>query len=103
VGAHEPDRDPAPPTAGRFGAATPMSHRIGRILVRFTEHRSEIQETALRDLHFRSSCEDYETAAEALEFWTSSSDPRRPKMVAEYRALVADLEAEIFQLMRNQR
>jgi hypothetical protein len=78
-----------------------MAHKIGRILVRFTEHRSAIQETALRDVHFRSSCEDYEAASVALEFWSRSSDSRRPKMVAEYDALVGDLEAEIYGAMRG--
>ena len=78
-----------------------MTHRIGRILGRFSELKSEIQETALRDARFRGLCEDYETATEALEFWTRSSDPRRLKLISDYRNLVADLEAEIFALVRG--
>jgi hypothetical protein len=77
-----------------------MGHRIGRILGRFTEHRSAIQEFALRDVHFRSSCEDYEAASAALDYWSRSADPRGRRMVAEYDELVADLEAEIYGVMR---
>jgi hypothetical protein len=78
-----------------------MTHKIGRILARFSELKSEIQETALRDARFRGLCEDYEAATEALEFWLQSSDARRLRMIAEYRQLVADLEAEIFALVRG--
>jgi hypothetical protein len=78
-----------------------MPHKIGRILGRFSELKSEIQETALRDARFRGLCEDYEAATQALEFWIRSSDPRRVKMIDEYRELSADLEAEIFALVRS--
>ena len=78
-----------------------MAHRINRILARFTELKSEIQETALRDARFRGLCEDYEAATEALEFWSRSGDPRRSKMMSEYRELLADLETEIFSLVRR--
>ena len=78
-----------------------MAHKINRILDRFAELKSEIQEAALRDARFRGLCEDYEAAADALEFWTSSTDPRRPKMMSEYRQLLADLETEIFALVRS--
>jgi len=78
-----------------------MAHKINRILGRFVELKSEIQEAALRDARFRGLCEDYEAAAEALEFWTKSPDPRAPKMITEYRTLLSDLEAEIFALIRG--
>jgi hypothetical protein len=78
-----------------------MPHKIKRILGRFAELKSEIQEAALRDARLRGLCEDYEAAGDALEFWTRSSDPRRPKMMSEYRDLLAELEAEIFSLMRG--
>jgi hypothetical protein len=80
-----------------------MAHRITRILDRFAELKTEIQEAALRDARFRGLCEDYEAAAEALEFWTNSTDARRPKMISEYRELLGDLEAEIFTLIRGGR
>jgi hypothetical protein len=78
-----------------------MAHRINRILGRFTELKAEVQQAALRDARFRALCEDYESAAEALEFWTSSTDPRRPQMIREYRDLMAELETEIFALVRG--
>jgi hypothetical protein len=78
-----------------------MAHRINRILGRFGELKSEVQQAALRDARFRALCEDYETAAEALEFWTSSTDPRRPQMIREYRDLMTELETEIFGLVRG--
>jgi hypothetical protein len=78
-----------------------MAHRIQRILGRFVELKSEVQQAALRDARFRGLCEDYEAAAEALEFWTQSTDPRRPQMMREYRDLMAELEAEIFALVRG--
>ena len=78
-----------------------MASQISRILIRFTELKSEIQEAALRDARFRGLCEDYEAAAEALEFWTNSADSRRPRMISEYRGLLNDLETEIFALVRR--
>lgn len=78
-----------------------MAHRINRILGRFAELKSEVQEIALRDARFRGLCEDYEAAAEALEFWTHSPDPRGPQMISEYRDLMAELESEIFGQLRE--
>jgi len=78
-----------------------MAHRISRILDRFAELKFEIQEAALRDSRFRALCEDYEAASEALEFWARSADARRTRMMKEYRALLSDLEAEIFSLIRG--
>lgn len=80
-----------------------MPHKIGHILGRFRELQAEIQAAAIRDVRFRALCEDYEAAADALEFWSKSPDTRALKMIREYRRLLIELEAEVFAQVQSQR
>jgi hypothetical protein len=71
------------------------SHGIEFVLLRLPRQRALICALALRDEAFRTLCEDYGLARAALaRFEAERSDPPRPE-VAEYRGIVADLEAEI--------
>lgn len=79
-----------------------MPHKIGHILGRFRELQVEIQAAAIRDVRFRALCEDYEAAADALEFWSKSTDARSLKMIREYRRLLTELEAEVFAQVQSQ-
>lgn len=78
-----------------------MTHKVRRIVDRFVEIKSAIQETALRDAQFRSLCEDYDAVADVIAFWSRSSDARGPMIVQEYEILLEELENEIFARVRH--
>ena len=78
-----------------------MTHKVKRIVDRFAEIRSAIQETALRDAQFRTLCEDYEAVADVIAFWSRSTDVRGPMIVKEYAILLDELENEIFLRVRH--
>jgi|tagenome__1003787_1003787.scaffolds.fasta_scaffold15281203_1 hypothetical protein len=72
-----------------------MSRKIAHVIGRFQRLRVQIEEAALQDTRFRSLCEDYAVAVEAVQFWSQSSDARAPQMILEFQRLQADLESEI--------
>jgi len=72
-----------------------MAQSVAHALNRFHSLRVRIEEAVLRDTRFRSLCEDYGEAVEALKFWSQSSDARAEKLIAEYKQLLVDLEREI--------
>jgi hypothetical protein len=78
-----------------------MTHKVKRIVDRFAELKTAIQETALRDTKFRVLCEDYDTVADVIAFWSRSPDVRGPMIVREYAVLLEELEAEIFTRLRR--
>ena len=78
-----------------------VTHKVKRIVDRFAELQSAIQETALRDVQFRTLCEDYDAIADVLAFWSRSADVRGPMMVQEYAVLLDELENEIFARIRH--
>ena len=78
-----------------------MTHKVKRIADRFAEIKSAIQETALRDAQFRALCEDYDTVADVIAFWSRSADVRGPMIVQEYAILLEELENEIFARVRH--
>lgn len=78
-----------------------MTHKVKRIVDRFAELRSAIQEIALRDAQFRSLCEDYDTVADVIAFWSQSSDARGPMIVQEYAVVLEEIENEIFARVRH--
>ena len=78
-----------------------MTHKVKRIVDRFAELRSAIQETALRDAQFRTLCEDYDAVADVIAFWARSNDARGPMIVQEYAILLEELENEIFARVKH--
>jgi hypothetical protein len=72
-----------------------MAQGIGHVLKRFQSLRVRIEEEVLRDGRFRSLCEDYGEAVEALKFWSRSPDARAEKRITEYSQLLIELEREI--------
>lgn len=73
-----------------------MTDNVQRVLDQMPRHEGALRERMLIDPEFRSLCEDYGDALEALERWhASSDDARREARVAEFRSLANDLEAEI--------
>ena len=57
------------------------------------------------DPEFPSLCEDHAACVDALGHWAASKDPEAQTRVAEYRALIQELEDEInqaFTAMKSQ-
>jgi hypothetical protein len=60
---------------------------------RFPRHEFAIRRLFVRDPEFRSVCDDYGEVQRALEHWQAAARPV-PERVAEYRRMLAELEAE---------
>jgi hypothetical protein len=65
------------------------------VLERLPQHRHAIQKRMLADREFRSLCDDYDDALEALQRWEASDDRHLQERVQEFRTLVAELEQDI--------
>ncbi len=75
--------------------ATEATTRLGRVLAMFPSGKQEILQLALKDPVFRDLGEDLNDAHDSLgHFLALSGEGERPE-VAEYRAIVAELEAEV--------
>jgi len=72
------------PTAGRH------------ILARLQELRVQTELRMLRDPKFRTLCDDYGAAVEALAHWKRSPRAEAAQRAGEYQILISDLEKEIF-------
>jgi hypothetical protein len=66
---------------------------------RFPQHASSIRRLQARDPVFRSICDDYGEAQRALEHWETAGQVA-PERVAEYRQIVAELEAEVLAILQ---
>jgi hypothetical protein len=75
---------------------------IARIRRLFPEWAEEIPRLVLRDDAFRTICEDYGMALEALKGLEIRNHPVDLEKIVEYRALIRDLERELREeLSRN--
>ncbi len=68
---------------------------IARIRRLFPERAEEIPRLALRNDVFRTICEDYGMALEALPRLEVRNHPLDLENILEYRALIRDLEREL--------
>ena len=72
-----------------------MADKAHHVFDQLPEHRYPIRERMGVDQEFRSLCEDYGDAFEALRHWEGSADSHRPARIAEFRRLLGELETEI--------
>lgn len=77
-----------------------MELGMERIVARFPEHASSIQDRFHEDPSFREMCSDYAEALEALQRWQASDDLRKSARIEEYRELAKALEIEIVTALR---
>jgi uncharacterized protein YdcH (DUF465 family) len=61
----------------------------------FPARKQEILQLSLKDPVFRGLCEDLCDAHDSLGHFLARSEERERPEVAEYRALIAELEAEV--------
>ncbi len=71
------------------------SHRLGPVLVRFPDRKSELLRLCLKDPFFRSLSEDLFDAEECLARLLAHSEYADRPEVAEIRRIIAELEAEV--------
>lgn len=71
------------------------SHSSGRVLERFPKDAALVRRLFLSDTEFQSICEDYVVALDALAHFRERPDADRRPEVAEYEALIEELEKEI--------
>ena len=78
-------------TSDLIAMANPAYH----VVRRFQHLVREIEAALLSNAHFRTLCEDYGEAVDALSHWERSTHPQKDERCAEYRKLLRDLEGEI--------
>jgi hypothetical protein len=68
---------------------------VGRVRRLFPDRAEEVSRLALRSEAFRTICEDYGMAVEALETIEVRNLPQDVEKMHEYRVLILDLEREL--------
>jgi hypothetical protein len=75
-----------------------LSHaaqHVGRVRRLFPDWAEEVSRLALRSEAFRTICEDYGMAVEALDLLEVRNLPQDVEKIHEYRLLIRDLEKEL--------
>jgi hypothetical protein len=68
---------------------------VGRVRKLFPDWAEEVSRLALRSEAFRTICEDYGMAVDALALLEVRNLPQDVEKMQEYRLLVGDLEKEL--------
>jgi hypothetical protein len=68
---------------------------LERLIKRFPELATSIQDRVHDDPSFREMCSDYAETLEMLQWWQASDNPHRVARIEEYRELAKGLEIEI--------
>ena len=68
---------------------------VGRVRKLFPDRAGEVSRLALRSEAFRTICEDYGMAVEALDLLEIRNLPQDVEKIREYRVLIQDLEREL--------
>jgi hypothetical protein len=74
--------------------ASPMFY-VARVRRLFPDWAVEVSRLALRSPMFRTLCEDYGIAVEALHYLQMHNRPQDVEKLHEYRSVIQDLEKEL--------
>ena len=74
---------------------------LALISERFPDIGQQVVELVRRDQRFRDICEDYFIARAALTNFERSPNQESEQVVADYKQLVTELEAEILELLKS--
>lgn len=74
---------------------SPAAKHVGRVCRLFPDWVEEIPRLAMRSERFRTLCEDYGMAFDALALLRMRSLPEDVEKTYEYQALIADLEKDL--------
>jgi hypothetical protein len=76
---------------------------LALVLHRFPLQAPAVRRLALRDPEFRALCEDYALATASLAGFEARRDACERPEIAEYRTVLAELEAEILRCVLTAR
>jgi hypothetical protein len=79
----------------KIRSLSPVAAHVARVRRLFPDRAEEVSRLALRNEAFRSLCEDYGMAVEALDLLETRNSPRDVEKMIEYRALIKELEDEL--------
>lgn len=82
------------PSQEAQGLSAAAKH-VGRVRKLFPDWAEEVSRLALRNEEFRTLCEDYGMAADALDLLELRNLPQDVEKMHEYRDLIRDLEKEL--------
>jgi hypothetical protein len=80
-----------------------MSDRYHHVFERLPGHQLAIRQRMIADPSFRSLCEDFDEAYEALKRWQTSADTNRTARVTEFTLLLHELEQDILRELAGRR
>jgi len=69
------------------------------VIERFPNHKGAINRIFRENETFRTICEDYQICTRALGRWNQSDSEEAPERIEEYKAMLRDLETELFQFL----
>jgi hypothetical protein len=78
--------------------ATPATH----VIERFPQHELAIERLIRTSESFRSMCDDYAVGIEALRRWERASEAGHGARIAELRESLAELEAEMLEVLEQE-
>jgi len=76
-------------------ALTSAATYVARVRKLFPDWAEEVPKLALRNETFRSLCEDYGLASEALDLLEVMNRPQDVEKMHEYRAIIKDLQKDL--------
>ncbi|CAN7146348.1 hypothetical protein LJR009_000021 [Bosea sp. LjRoot9] len=68
---------------------------LARLMLRWPERRAALQQRFRHDQRLVELCEAYETACEAISYWSKCPAPVGPARMQEYQALASATEQDI--------
>lgn len=77
-----------------------MTEKAPHIGKRFPDQTRRIDLLMTQNPEFADLCEDYDACVNALKHWQESEAPEAKTRMNEYRIIIEDLEAEIFQALQ---
>ncbi|MCI0430701.1 MAG: hypothetical protein L0210_09200 [Rhodospirillales bacterium] len=86
-----------------FSRSDASAFDIAQVLERFPRNAALVARLLVENETFRSVCEDYALARATLEQLEELKQVKQGAEVADYRSLVAELEKEIAEALRNAR
>ena len=76
-----------------------MNDKAQHIIGRFPVKSHTLALHMAKNPEFLSLCEDYDVCANALHYWSKSTEPEAEIRIHEYRNLIRELEEEIMTLL----
>ena len=80
-----------------------IENSVARVISRFEDWRSDIEQSFRESSDFRSLCKDYAVCERALENWQASNSVTATQRQQEYTELLAELGEDIHDWLEHHR